>query len=193
MHAKIQIWNTLKAESDIQQMIDNAENMQDVGLGGEFALALVGGHSMAEALEEFNEKLIYTHGNLNGIYTFGGYVASGALVIAFDEIRTHTTANTSDAITGWNFVNWAESAADKENEMTAELSELTAQTVESLQGNLRQMLDAQAHDCPCASDSSQKPLSADDVHNYMLSFPAWVFPTPPENSPTPFKFDLLTQ
>jgi len=55
------------------------------------------------------------------------------------------------------------------------------------------MLDAQAHDCPCASDSSQKHLSDDDVHNYMLSFPAWVFPTPPENSPTPFKFDLLTQ
>ena len=124
-------------------MFDNVEYMQNWGLTGEGLCAAVGGFTMTEELGAFEGNVFKPVGGLKGATT------AGVFTIATDEATLRVPGGIIEAGGGWDVLNSAESAAELENEMAANLSESTCQTIQSLQAILRTMLDAYDKNCRC--------------------------------------------
>jgi RHS repeat-associated protein len=130
------IHGAIQSMSDINQMYDNAQNMQITALGGEFAYAFMGGGSAAAELSEYNavrfSRPVYNLGGVTSAIAFNEAVYAGLV-----DVPNSAIADT----TGLNILNPAEMVAEKENEMGNNMSESTYQTIQGLQAQLANMMD----------------------------------------------------
>ena len=143
-HMTGMIDKAIPSMSDINQMFDNAQYMQDVGLGGEFAYAGMGGGAAAVGLHEFN--IVRAS---RTAYKLGGVTSS----IVFDQIGEKTITDIPNAgvnsLTHINILNPADGVAEKENEMGRNMSESTYETIRGLQVQLANMMSMYQQNCPC--------------------------------------------
>ena len=141
------IQGSLQSMSDINQEFDNAEYMQDVALGGEGAYTATG---VGFLIRDFAAN----HAVATVFLGPGGHT-SAAMATAFDyaveEGGTQTANGVNEAVTGWNVLNSANSAADYEETMAENMSSSTYQTVQWLQTQLANMLNTYHQNCPCTN------------------------------------------
>jgi len=136
--------NALPSLSDVGDVFDNAEYMQDWALFGEFLYAVMGGGAAAKELHEFN--LVRAS---RPVYNLGGVTASIVFGQAIEKASTDLPNNGFAAVSGINVLNPADTVAEWEEELGKDMSESTYQTIRGLQEQLANMMGEYRQDCPC--------------------------------------------
>lgn len=135
------IRSAIKSMGDVNQMFDSTMQTQWAALGIEGFEAWFGSGVMREELVAFREAPWTFHEGLKTAIIVGVF---GTVV----EEGSHKLANAGvEALTGFDFLNPANTMAESQEEMSQHVSESSYDTIKELQAQLAKMLDE--YRCKC--------------------------------------------